>query len=315
MSVSQPIRTEAEFREDLVRHGHLIPSGEPGLVGRGAVFEDVLDRFDDLVTRVAAEDGPERLRFPPMVPKRVLEDVGYLKSFPNLAGAVFGFYGDDLEAGELLERAGAHGDWSDLLRQTEVVLLPAACYPAYPAIARRGRLPEPGVTLDLGGTYVYRNEPSDDPARLQMFHQREMVRAGSAEQVLDWREQWMDRARAIYDSLGVEAEIDLASDPFFGRGGRMLARNQRELQLKFEVIAPVAATGGTAITSFNYHQEHFSSAFGIEQSDGRAAHTACLGFGLERVTLALFARHGMDPAEWPQGTRRVLLRPGEASWP
>jgi seryl-tRNA synthetase len=125
----------------------------------------------------------------------------------------------------------------------------------------------------------------------------------------------MERARGIYDSLGLETEVDLASDPFFGRGGRMLARNQRELQLKFEVIAPVAAAGGTAITSFNYHQEHFSTAFGIEQANGRLAHTACLGFGLERVTLALFARHGMEPGEWPAEVRRVLERPGEASWP
>jgi seryl-tRNA synthetase len=279
------------------------------------VFEDVRTRFDDLVSRIAAEDAPETMRFPPMIPRRVLEDVGYLKSFPNLSGSIFGFYGGNAEANQLVELAAEHGDWSGMLEQSDVVMLPAACYPAYPAIAARGPLPEAGSTLDLGASYVFRNEPSYDPARMQMFHQREMVRIGSPEQVLEWRERWIGRARRIYEEVGIDADVDVASDPFFGRGGRILAQNQRDLQLKFEVLVQIASPGPTAITSFNYHQEHFSSVFDIQCADGERAHTACLGFGLERVTLALFHRHGLDPADWPAEVRRALTRPGESSWP
>ena len=32
-----------------------------------------------------------------------------------------------------------------------------------------------------------------------MFHQREMVRMGEAEEVLAWRETWMERAKKIFE--------------------------------------------------------------------------------------------------------------------
>ena len=119
--------------------------------------------------------------------------------------------------------------------QTDLVLTPAACYPVYPAIAARGPLPPGGVTVDAGGSYVFRNEPSGDPARLQMFHQREMVRIGEPDTVAAWRDTWRDRALDLLRDLGLDAEFDVASDPFFGRSGRMLAVSQREQALKFEV--------------------------------------------------------------------------------
>jgi len=56
----------------------------------------------------------------------------------------------------------------------------------------------------------------------------------------------------------------------------------------------------------NWHQEHFTSTFGITRSGGRTAHTACLGFGLERVTLALIKAHGFQPDRWPAAVREQL---------
>ncbi len=79
----------------------------------------------------------------------------------------------------------------------------------------------------------------------------------------------------------------------------MLAASQREQQLKFEVLTQIAGPEPTAVASFNYHQDHFASAYGIELADGGSAHTACLGFGLERITIALFATHGFDIQAWP----------------
>jgi seryl-tRNA synthetase len=262
-------------------------------------FERVRTAVDSLITRVSAADAPETPRFPPLIPKRTLERAGYLKSFPNLCGAVFSFKGKEAAALDLLERANRGGNWAMHLSMTDVVLTPAACYPAYPAIALRGALPAGGLTLDLGASYVFRNEPSPDPARLQVFHQREMVRIGDADDVLRWRERWMSRAQIIFDWLELDAKLDLASDPFFGRGGKLLANSQRAQSLKFEVLVPIASADRTAVASFNYHQEHFGSAFGIRLHDGSIANTACLGFGLERITLALVRKHGLDSNTWP----------------
>jgi seryl-tRNA synthetase len=241
-----------------------------------------------------------------MIPKRTLERAGYLKSFPNLCGSVFSFNGKESAALDLLERANRGDDWSMHMSMTDVVLSPAACYPAYPAVARRGPLPPGGILLDLGASYVFRNEPSPDPARLQVFHQREMVRIGDADDVLQWRELWMSRAKTIFENLGLDAKLDSASDPFFGRGGKLLANSQRAQGLKFEVLVPIASTERTAVASFNYHQEHFGSAFGIQLHDGSVANTACLGFGLERIALALFRKHGLDANKWSPEVRCQL---------
>jgi len=70
---------------------------------------------------------------------------------------------------------------------------------------------------------------------------------------------------------------------------------------------PVAtAEMPTAIVSCNYHLDHFGHAFDIKSADGRVAHSACIGFGLERITLALLKTHGFDPSAWPASVRGVL---------
>jgi seryl-tRNA synthetase len=298
---------QVAFLAELIDRGLLLDSGVPGVYGRNGEFEDVRTRVGELVSEAASAEAPERLHFPPILPRRDLETVGYLKSFPHLAGSIFAFEGSEAQAGEQYDLACRHEDWSGFQSMTDLVLTPAACYPVYPAVAARGRLPEGGVTVDAGGAYVFRHEPSGDPARLQMFHQREIVRIGEPEAVGAWRERWRERAVELLRGLGLDARLEVATDPFFGRSGRMLAASQREQELKFEVLVPIAGDQPTAVASFNYHQDHFASAYAIELADGSGAHSACLGFGLERIALALYSAHGLDQGSWPQEIRARLV--------
>jgi seryl-tRNA synthetase len=307
MAQFRPGTPEQEaFLAELLARRLLIQTSVPGVYGRGGEFEDVRVGVGEMVTRAGAGERPEQMRFPPVLPRHDLETVGYLKSFPHLAGSIFAFAGSEDQAAEQYQRACAHEDWSEFQSMTELVLTPAACYPVYPAVAARGTLPPGGVTIDAGGGYVFRHEPSGDPARMQMFHQREIVRIGEPDAVAAWREVWRDRAVSLLRELGLDADFDVASDPFFGRAGRMLAASQREQELKFEVVVQIAGPEPTAVASFNYHQDHFAEAYGIELADGARAHTACLGFGLERIALALFRKHGLDVAVWPADVRQAL---------
>lgn len=294
------------FLERLIDRGLLIETGVDGLYGRSGVFEDVIARFDAAITRIGGADGAEVIRFPPGMNRALFEKSGYLKSFPNLAGTIHAFDGTDGDHATLLERLAAGEDWTQKQKLTEVVLAPAACYPLYPVIARRGKLPEAGRLVDLN-SYCFRHEPSKDPARMQMFRMREYVRIGTPEQVTEFRQLWLDRGQALIESLALPFHLDVANDPFFGRAGRLLANNQRDQRLKFELLVPIESVEKpTACLSFNYHQDHFGATWGIRTAADETAHTACVGFGMERVALALFKHHGLDPQDWPDRARRTL---------
>jgi seryl-tRNA synthetase len=297
---------QVAYLDELMEAGLLAATGVHGLYARGRIFEHVRLRFDALVSRTAAPEAPEPLCFPPVVPREQLETSGYLGSFPHLAGTVFAFEGDEKQAAAQHDLASRHEDWSGYQTMSEMVLTPAACYPLYPAIAARGPLPEGGLTLDTGDAYVFRREPSNDPARMQIFHMREIVRIADAETVVEWRLGWRARAEELLRGLGLELELDIANDPFFGRVGRLLAAQQREQELKWEMLAPVAGHTPTAIASSNYHQDHMGHTYGITTADGAPAHTGCMAFGEERVTLALFAAHGLDVQDWPAEVRARL---------
>jgi seryl-tRNA synthetase len=292
------------FHEALIAHGLIIPTSVKGGYGRGPVFEDILDRFDALVLREAADDGAETVTFPPIVARTMIEKLGYLDNFPQLIGSVHSYFGTDAQAREMAERARNGERWEDLLDITEVMLLPAACYPVYPTFS--GLLPQGGRLVTVRN-WCYRHEPSDEPTRLQSFRMREYIRVGAPDEVEAWRDAWLDRGLKLLGALGLPVISDVANDPFFGRVGKMMATSQREQRLKFEIMVPVISQDKpTAICSFNWHQEHFTGKFGIQRADGQVAHTACLGFGLERVTLALIKTHGFDPQAWPADVRAQL---------
>lgn len=296
------------FHDGLVRHGHIVPVGVDGVFGRGPVFESVLEGFNALVSRVAEADQAETVTFPPVINREILERVHYLDNFPHLCGAVHSFFGNELEGRKLAAAANNGEDWGGALKMTQVVLSPAACYPLYPTIT--GSLPAQGRLFSMLH-WVYRHEPSREPTRMQSFRVREMVRAGTAEQVVAWRDLWLKRGVHILTGLGLPARSDVASDPFFGRGGKVLGQSQKEQRLKFEVLVPViSAENPTALCSFNFHQEHFGSTFAIRTADGGTANTACLGFGLERITMALFKEHGFDIGQWPAAVQQQLWPQG-----
>ncbi|HEX5632520.1 MAG TPA: amino acid--[acyl-carrier-protein] ligase [Gemmatimonadales bacterium] len=303
--VAIPPSPGAAWTAQLVAAGHLVPMGVPGLHGLGGDATRIALGVERLVASASADDGAEVLRFPPVIARATLERSDYLATFPHLAGSVHSFSGSERDHARLLDRLESGGGWADGLPSTGTVLTPAACYPLYPTLA--GTLPPEGRLVDLS-SYVFRHEPSDDPARMQSFRMCEQVRAGTAEQCRAHRDRWLERGLGLLRSLGLDAHAALANDPFFGRAGRMLASNQREQQLKFELLVPVTpGLPPTACASFNYHQDHFGLAFGIRTRDGAPAHTACVGFGLERLALALLRRHGLDVAAWPAAVRAPLL--------
>ena len=290
----------------LIAAGLLIPSGVPGLYGRNGVFESVIDGLEAAITAAGRDDGAEIMRFPPGVNRAQFERSEYMKAFPHFAGTVHCFCGDERGHRDILRCIETGEDWTSQQAASDVVLTPAACYPIYPVVAARGPVPENGVLVDVM-SYCFRHEPSLEPTRLQMFRMREYVCIGAPAHVMAFRADWLKRGDALISRLGLPHEVDVANDPFFGRSGRVLANSQRDQELKFEMLVPVnSATNPTACMSFNYHLDHFGRVWDINLADGTPAHTACVGFGLERLTMALFRHHGLSPKSWPASVRSAL---------
>ncbi len=297
--------TEAQqkYLNELFEAGLLIDCGIPGVYGRSALFEEIVERFDQYITRQGAPDNPTAVRFPPVLNRKHFQTSGYLKNMPQLAGTIHSFEGDQKAHIALIQALDDGKDWAEHQKMTDVVLTPAGCYPLYPTL--RGNQPAEGRLMDVF-SYCFRHEPSIDPARMQMFRMREYVRVGQPEHVQSWRSGWLDRGLAMMQALELNVHIALANDPFFGRTGRMLAANQREQELKYELVVPITSEDNpTAVLSFNYHQDLFGGLYEI-QVNNAVAHTGCVGFGMERVALALLKTHGLDPKGWPKGVREKL---------
>lgn len=296
---------DIDFRSQLIAAGLLVPTGADGIYLTSGAYESIAAAIDRLVSRAGADQAAEVLHAPVVMPRSVLEASGFVGAFPDLVGTIDTFQGDDAAHGQILRRLEAGDDrWADLFEPSDVALCPAACHPVYPTC--RGRLAGGARRFEVFG-HCYRNEPSDDPARLQAFRMHEFVFVGDADGALDHRDLWLERAAHLLGGLGLSVEAALGSSHFFGRAGRLLSAHQRAEGLKHEIVTSVhPGEGPVGVVSCNYHLDLFGRGFGIEMPDGSPAHSACAGFGTERVVLALLAAHGLDSQAWPVAVRQLL---------
>jgi seryl-tRNA synthetase len=279
--------------------------GVEGVYARSALYEGIIERLTAFIT-AQRDPRAEVLRFPPVMSRRQLEKSGYLDSFPNLLGCVCALHGSEAQIRSAAERYKTGGDWTASLAAADLVLSPAACYPVYPLVASRGTVPAGGLLFDVAAD-CFRREPSRSLDRLQSFRMREYVRIGAPEEIRAFREGWMKRAQGLADQLGLPYTLDVASDPFFGRVGQMMAVSQVQNSLKFELLIPYyPGAKPTACMSFNYHQAHFGEVWGLYDERHEHVHTSCVAFGMDRLAVAMFANHGTELARWPALARQTL---------
>jgi seryl-tRNA synthetase len=274
--------------------GWVCPSRDTGTPAWTPRFEQVIA---DLQAALSAPGSPGPAWYPPVMPRADAERAGYAESFYHLLGAVHA----------MAEGTEPAGRAADVPPATGLVLIPAMCYHIYPLLAGQV-LPGP-ATFDLSG-YCYRHEGTSEVGRCRSYRVRELLAVADAATALRWRDEHIDEATAFFRGLGVAVRVAQATDPFFGRGGALLRRAQLEQRLKFEFVTPVfPGDPGTAIASANYHKDHFGTQFQIRCAGGDRAHSACMGFGLERVALALIHQHGDDRRNWPAITRVAAGQP------
>ena len=248
---------------DSITQALLVPSPVGGVYARTGLFERAIEGLSSFISR-HREPETQVLRFPPVMSRVELERSGYLHSFPHLLGGVSCLKGDEAA----IRAAVKQPDWVDELAPTELVLSPAACYPVYPMAAAAGPIPAKGLIFDVASD-CFRHESTHEVGRFQTFQMREFVCLGTPEQVIDFRTRWIFLAQRMAKLLGLKHELAPASDPFFGRAGRLAAMSQLEQSLKFELLIPIRSEEEpTACMSFNCHRDHFSTVWHLVTANG-----------------------------------------------
>jgi seryl-tRNA synthetase len=203
-------------------------------------------------------------------------------------------------------------------------LVPAACFPCYPTYAGR-TLEDEGVALSWQGR-IFRQESRNATglSRLREFSVRELVFVGTETFVQAARRRALELVDALFRRCALSFTIATASDPFFATVAAAKTFWQQSQEVKHEIIVPYASSaagarangdGGSeatvAVGSVNYHENFFGRRFAIAARDGELAHTACVGIGIERLMLAVYAQHGFAPAGWPDVLSEALAAASE----
>ncbi len=276
----------------------------PGVLLYPEAFETIVAMLRTGITRLSADDPAAftRLTIPPVISRRTIEQAGYVASFPHLLGTVHSYAGDAKRWGKLAPLAEEHGEWYVDQQISDLVLLPAACYPTYATLT--GRDLDTPARFHVEGN-CFRQEATSETGRLRTFRMVELVTAGDEEHCVSWRARWLERVAEWLESMSLKVAIEEADDPFFGPGKKLYQAAQRMQKLKFELRVPVDGDLIQAVASANYHKDHFGEAFGFT-ADGVVGQTACTAFGIERIALALINAHGPHPDRWPTALSAAL---------
>ncbi|HEV2887906.1 MAG TPA: aminoacyl--tRNA ligase-related protein [Jatrophihabitans sp.] len=296
-----------ELSEHLVADdGQPLPTGVPGVYLFPGSFEDVILALRGSIAALATGEPFQRLAIPPVISRRVIEQAGYVKTFPQLLGTVHSYTGDGRQWAPLAPLVEQGGPWHAEQRISDLVLLPAACYPVY-AMLSGATLAEPAKFAVAAN--CFRQEATSETGRLRSFRMAELVNVATAEQCVQWRGRWLERVRNWLTALGLQVGVEVADDPFFGPGRKLYQAAQRMQELKFELKVAVSAGSTQAVASANYHKDHFGETFGFTV-EGEVGHTACMAFGMERIALALINAHGPRMEHWPVEVRSALVVEG-----
>jgi len=287
-------------------------------LGRGQVAfaggAFALRRFlDEAVRDVArAHFGAEEEEHPALIDPEVLARCKYFSSFPHSVCLVSHLI-EDFDAIEAFRSSNAEGNSlhvpdPNALTHTDAVLRPAVCLPVYRALEGE-TLPESGVTVTTSGkAFRYESSNLHGLHRLWDFSMREIIFAGSADLIQERRAQVVRAVVSLMEQWDLAGRLESATDPFFATVRGTKALWQRTRDLKYEMLVDVGGDVGIlAVGSINLAGTLFGHAFGIKTHDGEAATTACVGFGLERLVLALFSQHGFEPTRWPRPMRDVVF--------
>jgi seryl-tRNA synthetase len=298
---------EMQLRGWLFAHGQ----GQVSLSGPPLNLVRALDaRFADIYReRFGAIDQS----YPAMIRTEVLARCGYFEMHPNAVSFVTHIIEDFDELERFRQANTGHGalqlpSGANPFVTPHYCLNPAACFPCYEAYEGKKIGPAGHILTWTGRVFRYESQNITGLDRLWEFNVRELVFLGSDAFVMGKRGESMQIVTELAKEWDLDCYVETATDPFFATVYGAKTFWQQALDVKYEIrlgIEPAADGSPRSIAagSINLHGPFFGERFKIADEVGGPISSGCVGFGLERWVLALFAQNGFDPANWPESLR------------
>jgi len=295
--------------EKLLRRGWVSKIGDGHLSFSGPAL-NLFNYIDHCISTTYEEVfSPEDRHFPAMLPANVLAKAGYFDSHPNNVSFATHLKNDFDVIEDFRQKFGSRSDMHDLsidsVATPHVCLNPAACLPSYFTLENT-RLEANLVMSWLGRVFRHESKNVEGLERLWEYNVRELVFIGDAEFVLEKKQDSVETICGILDKLELDYRIVSSTDPFFATVSAIRKFYQKSMQAKFEVKLQINAASdsrskGTEVAagSINLHDSFFGERFNITSVSNEIATSACIGLGIERIMLACFSQHGVEPDRWP----------------
>ena len=269
-----------------------------GQVALSGLALGVFEAVDRTVARWARELGAAEHRYPSMIDLSVLERAGRVDHLTLVIPS---------ERRESRNHDRPDREPVSPASAPATALAPAVCYHAYPELEGTAIGAEPTILTAVGRCYRHEDGHHVPLERLWDFTMREIIILGARDQVEAHRQALVRQVGELVTLLELDGSIEPASDPFFAAGDEGRRLMQQAGALKHELRLAVDATGRTiAAASFNHHHDYFGTRFAIGLTNGIAAHSGCVAFGLERWVLAVLAQHGVNDRDWPASVQAWL---------
>ncbi|ENU36992.1 MULTISPECIES: hypothetical protein [Acinetobacter] len=210
--------------------------------------------LDEQLANLKCFKGADEKLLSPMLPQSFILAEKYIKSFPQHAFTV-----------------------SNSIQVNEKYLLsPTCCYPVFNSLKNTSLN---GDTLITHKNYCSRCEDYYQEGERQItFLMREYIFFSEhLENVQNWIERVKEEVTEMICSLGLEVEVEKATDPFFNAND-FRQKFQENQNLKSEFIV-----NGLACGSVNLHLKAFSKSCSITSGEGNDLFSACFGLGYDRI--------------------------------
>ncbi|MEU6222472.1 hypothetical protein [Streptomyces sp. NPDC047042] len=279
-----------------------------GLRVGGSELARLVRALDTVLLGLADDVGAAERLVPHLVSWETLRRTGYTRNFPQHL-TTCAVVREDLRSLDRFAGAPDPVAAAAELTPAPVALAPAVCMNLFAGLAD-GALPAPTVLTARGMCGRYEVGARAVATRLWSFDMRELVYVGNAAGARSFRDAMLDAVTDLARDVGLPSTLTTASDPFFTSERADLLGYQSALSLKHELRGQSAdGSPAVAVTSVNLHRQHFGLEFGITLPDGTPAHSACVGFGLDRWAEWIHGHLGGDPDGWPEVLRAAVRRP------